>query len=309
MSAALACTTCLPAPRPPHTCILTAERHLHEAYMPVPVSAHCQAGRAAPCHGRRRRSSKTACVRHARRARRACPVAARPGVQAARRSAQRAARARAQVFDDKATFAEWFGDALGRGGPGGGPGGGGGDEWLETEKRVVVIHRLHQILEPFMLRRQVADVEGRLPPKVEPRPARRAPPPAPRPRRPRQQRRGAVLCAGREGALSERRLCGQPAASVRTAGCCVRAHRRGGRVRTRQRPGRRAQRPGGPVALNRTSCVTYPVAAGREPDETDHTFLKLQKMSWQFPRRPAWSNRPPILETSSPARRWRWSDQ
>ena len=79
------------------------------------------------------------------------------------RSARRA-RARAQVFDDKATFAEWFGDALGRGGPGGAPGGGGGDEWLETEKRVVVIHRLHQILEPFMLRRQVADVEGRLPP-------------------------------------------------------------------------------------------------------------------------------------------------
>lgn len=70
----------------------------------------------------------------------------------------------AQVFDDKATFAEWFGDALGKQGAGGG--GGGADEWLETEKRVVVIHRLHQILEPFMLRRQVQDVEGKLPPKV-----------------------------------------------------------------------------------------------------------------------------------------------
>ena len=34
-------------------------------------------------------------------------------------------------------------------------GGGGADDWLEKEKRVVVIHRLHQILEPFMLRRQV----------------------------------------------------------------------------------------------------------------------------------------------------------
>ena len=75
----------------------------------------------------------------------------------------------AQVFDDKATFAEWFGDALGKGAGGAGAGGGGaGDEWLEREKRVVVIHRLHQILEPFMLRRQVADVEGRLPPKVLP---------------------------------------------------------------------------------------------------------------------------------------------
>ena len=69
--------------------------------------------------------------------------------------------AAAQVFDDKATFAEWFGDALGKGALAGGA-----DEWLQTEKRVVVIHRLHQILEPFMLRRQVQDVEGKLPPKV-----------------------------------------------------------------------------------------------------------------------------------------------
>lgn len=40
------------------------------------------------------------------------------------------------------------------------------DDWLETEKKVIVIHRLHQILEPFMLRRRVEDVEGSLPPKV-----------------------------------------------------------------------------------------------------------------------------------------------
>ena len=69
--------------------------------------------------------------------------------------------AAAQVFDDKATFAEWFGDALGKNTQAGAA-----DEWLQTEKRVVVIHRLHQILEPFMLRRQVQDVEGKLPPKV-----------------------------------------------------------------------------------------------------------------------------------------------
>ena len=69
----------------------------------------------------------------------------------------------AQVFDDKATFAEWFGNVLGKAAAGEiAP----ADEWLETEKRVVVIHRLHQILEPFMLRRQVQDVEGKLPPKV-----------------------------------------------------------------------------------------------------------------------------------------------
>ncbi|KAF2315290.1 hypothetical protein GH714_038735 [Hevea brasiliensis] len=40
------------------------------------------------------------------------------------------------------------------------------DDWLETEKKVIIIHRLHQILEPFMLRRRVEDVEGSLPPKV-----------------------------------------------------------------------------------------------------------------------------------------------
>ncbi|KAH7294245.1 hypothetical protein KP509_28G062400 [Ceratopteris richardii] len=40
------------------------------------------------------------------------------------------------------------------------------EEWLETEKKVIIIHRLHQILEPFMLRRRVEDVEGSLPAKV-----------------------------------------------------------------------------------------------------------------------------------------------
>ena len=67
-----------------------------------------------------------------------------------------------QVFDDKSTFTEWFGDSLGKASDGAKQ----EDEWLETEKRVVVIHRLHQILEPFMLRRQVEDVESKLPPKV-----------------------------------------------------------------------------------------------------------------------------------------------
>lgn len=66
-----------------------------------------------------------------------------------------------QVFDDKNQFAEWFGDSFGKSAPGGG-----GEDDVAMEKRVVVIHRLHQILEPFMLRRQVQDVEGKLPPKV-----------------------------------------------------------------------------------------------------------------------------------------------
>ena len=72
-----------------------------------------------------------------------------------------------EVFDDRKGFTEWFGEALG------GTGAAADDktrqdqtEWLEKEKRVVVIHRLHQILEPFMLRRQVQDVERKLPNKV-----------------------------------------------------------------------------------------------------------------------------------------------
>lgn len=61
------------------------------------------------------------------------------------------------VFDDAKVFSEWFGgqDAKGN-----------GNHWLDTEKRVVVVHRLHQILEPFMLRRQVEDVESKLPEKT-----------------------------------------------------------------------------------------------------------------------------------------------
>ena len=66
------------------------------------------------------------------------------------------------VFDDKKVFAEWFGEAIASSGGNGAD----GIDWLEKEKRVVVIHRLHQILEPFMLRRQVEDVETKLPPKV-----------------------------------------------------------------------------------------------------------------------------------------------
>lgn len=65
------------------------------------------------------------------------------------------------VFDDKKIFSDWFGNNSGDGNSASG-----GDDWLEKEKRVVVIHRLHQILEPFMLRRQVEDVESKLPPKV-----------------------------------------------------------------------------------------------------------------------------------------------
>ncbi|CAK7348865.1 unnamed protein product [Dovyalis caffra] len=67
-----------------------------------------------------------------------------------------------EVFDNRKAFHDWFSKPFQRevsmhDGE---------DDWLETEKKVIIIHRLHQILEPFMLRRRVEDVEGSLPPKV-----------------------------------------------------------------------------------------------------------------------------------------------
>ncbi|KAL7158770.1 hypothetical protein ABFS83_02G165400 [Erythranthe nasuta] len=65
-----------------------------------------------------------------------------------------------EVFDNKKAFNDWFSQPFQKEGPAH------EDDWLETEKKVIIIHRLHQILEPFMLRRRVEDVEGSLPPKV-----------------------------------------------------------------------------------------------------------------------------------------------
>eukprot|EP01018_Ginkgo_biloba_P028641 Gb_26709 [translate_table: standard] len=67
-----------------------------------------------------------------------------------------------EVFDNHKAFNDWFSKPFQKDGPAQIP----EDVWLETEKKVIVIHRLHQILEPFMLRRRVEDVEGQLPQKV-----------------------------------------------------------------------------------------------------------------------------------------------
>ncbi|KAH0768139.1 hypothetical protein KY290_004063 [Solanum tuberosum] len=67
-----------------------------------------------------------------------------------------------EVFDNRKAFHDWFSKPFQKEGPTHNA----EDYWLETEKKVIVIHRLHQILEPFMLRRRVEDVEGSLPPKV-----------------------------------------------------------------------------------------------------------------------------------------------
>ncbi|KAL3829680.1 hypothetical protein ACJIZ3_018482 [Penstemon smallii] len=67
-----------------------------------------------------------------------------------------------EVFDNRKAFHDWFSQPFQKDGPTHNA----EDDWLETEKKVIIIHRLHQILEPFMLRRRVEDVEGSLPPKV-----------------------------------------------------------------------------------------------------------------------------------------------
>ncbi|KAF5756878.1 putative DNA helicase chromatin remodeling SNF2 family [Helianthus annuus] len=65
------------------------------------------------------------------------------------------------VFDNRKVFHDWFSQPFRKEGSHNAE-----DDWLETEKKVIIIHRLHQILEPFMLRRRVEDVEGSLPPKI-----------------------------------------------------------------------------------------------------------------------------------------------
>ncbi|XP_031502776.1 ATP-dependent helicase BRM [Nymphaea colorata] len=67
-----------------------------------------------------------------------------------------------EVFDNRKAFYDWFSQPFQKDGQSQTA----EDDWLETEKKVIIIHRLHQILEPFMLRRRVEDVEGSLPPKV-----------------------------------------------------------------------------------------------------------------------------------------------
>nr|GFA55177.1 ATP-dependent helicase BRM-like [Tanacetum cinerariifolium] len=62
-----------------------------------------------------------------------------------------------KVFDNRKVFHDWFSQPFQKEVSHNGE-----DDWLETEKKFIIIHRLHQILEPFMLRRCV---EGSLPPK------------------------------------------------------------------------------------------------------------------------------------------------
>ena len=78
-----------------------------------------------------------------------------------------------EVFDSAKVFQQWFGKTKAGDNQVQKVGGAGNDaneddeddDWIEREKKVIVISRLHQILEPFMLRRLVQDVERKLPPR------------------------------------------------------------------------------------------------------------------------------------------------
>ena len=60
------------------------------------------------------------------------------------------------MFDDKKTITDWFDSMLDEGGDDeGGGGDASGARLFGLEKKLVVVNRLHQILLPFMLRRQV----------------------------------------------------------------------------------------------------------------------------------------------------------
>lgn len=61
-----------------------------------------------------------------------------------------------QVFDNQSVFAEWFAEFVGNQ-PIAPDKRGSEAAWFQNEKRMLVITRLHQILEPFMLRRMVGD--------------------------------------------------------------------------------------------------------------------------------------------------------
>jgi SNF2 family DNA or RNA helicase len=57
------------------------------------------------------------------------------------------------VFDNSRQFNEWFHSPFAQKD---GTGKADEEDWLEKEKKIIVIHRLHQILEPFMLRYESA---------------------------------------------------------------------------------------------------------------------------------------------------------
>lgn len=70
------------------------------------------------------------------------------------------------IFNSVDTFDEWFSRPFAQFG-GGNSGDEGADSMLSNEERILIIHRLHELLRPFMLRRVKSEVLDQLPEKVE----------------------------------------------------------------------------------------------------------------------------------------------
>ena len=73
------------------------------------------------------------------------------------------------IFNSVETFDQWFSAPFAQFGSSGGGGGNEdeGDQLLSNEERILVIHRLHELLRPFMLRRVKSEVLDQLPEKIE----------------------------------------------------------------------------------------------------------------------------------------------
>lgn len=67
------------------------------------------------------------------------------------------------IFDSADSFQEWFSKPFAQQGFSGDP----ADQMLDEEEKLLIIHRLHSILRPFLLRRMKVDVASQLPPKTE----------------------------------------------------------------------------------------------------------------------------------------------
>lgn len=72
-----------------------------------------------------------------------------------------------EVFNSAESFDQWFNKPFSNFGKTGSGDTNGEDELISNEERMLIIHRLHELLRPFMLRRVKSEVLDQLPEKVE----------------------------------------------------------------------------------------------------------------------------------------------
>lgn len=71
------------------------------------------------------------------------------------------------IFNSVETFDQWFSAPFSQFGSSSSTNEGEADQLLSNEERILVIHRLHELLRPFMLRRVKSEVLDQLPEKIE----------------------------------------------------------------------------------------------------------------------------------------------